>query len=508
MMLRRSFFASAAFASIALPRFACAAAEAGPSRRTLHVLNRLAFGPSAADLRRIETIGVDRYIAEQLQPQVLAEPPDLAARLGGLATLPLDPVELWREYGPLLPQDGVKPDPDAQKARRQRARLILEEASAARIWRALYSPRQLHEVMVDFWYNHFNVFAEKGLDHLWVGAYERDAIRPFALGRFRDLLGATAHHPAMLFYLDNVQNSAPGTLGPKGQELGINENYARELMELHTLGVDGGYSQADVIALARILTGWSLMRPRFLPERGSGFAFYPRRHDNGTKHFLGRDIGPDGQAEGEEALDTLAKSPATAHHIAAQLAQYFVADTPPPSIVGKLAQRFQATGGDIRAVLAALFASSEFAASTGAKYKSPYRYVLSAARAAGATVNNPRPLLGTMFRLGQPLYHCQTPDGWKDTEGAWLSPDATMLRISFATALAAGRLPLGAAPPAQSDSPPLVMASAHQEAEVDARALEGLLGPTLGGKTQAAVTAAPTELRAALLLGSPDFMRR
>src|SRR6185437_6368738 len=158
------------------------------------------------------------------------------------------------------------------------------------------------------------VFAQKGLDHLWIGAYENEAIRPHALGRFRDLLGATAHHPAMLFYLDNVQNSAPGTKAPNGRELGINENYARELMELHTLGVDGGYSQADVVALARILTGWSLMRPNALPDKGSGFAFYPVRHDNGEKQFLGHDIAGNGEAEGEAALDLLAKSPATAHH--------------------------------------------------------------------------------------------------------------------------------------------------------------------------------------------------
>jgi uncharacterized protein (DUF1800 family) len=507
-MLRRSFLASAAAVSAAtVPRLVAAMPAPQSPRPALHILNRLALGPSAADLQRIEAVGIVRYIEEQLNPQDIAEPPELTARLAALTTLALDPVELWREYGPLLPVDGEKPDPDAQKAQRQRARIIVEEASAARVWRALASPRQLHEVMVDFWYNHFNVFAEKGLDHLWVGAYEREAIRPHALGRFRDLLGATAHHPAMLFYLDNFQNVAPGTPGPKGQTLGINENYARELMELHTLGVDGGYTQADVIALARILTGWSLMRPRFLPAQGGGFAFYPRRHDDGIKHFLGRDIAPAGEAEGEAALDILAKSPATAHHIALQLAQYFVADAPPASIVERLAQRFQTSDGDLREMLATLFASPEFRGSAGAKYKSPYRYVLSAARAAGVPVNNPRPLLGTMLRLGQPLYHCLTPDGWKDTEAAWLSPDATMLRVSFATALAAGRLPLGAAPPREAD-PPVVMAAAHQEAEIDAGALERLLGPTLSGRTRAVAASAAPELRAALLLGSPDFMRQ
>jgi uncharacterized protein (DUF1800 family) len=524
-MLRRSLLAAGASSVLslsALPRLALATTVNSADRDALHVLNRLAFGPSEADARHVKEIGVDAYIAEQLRPDNLAEPPELTARLAGLTTLQLDPVELFREYGPIVPQAGAKPDPDEQKARRQRARIIVQEACVARVWRALYSPRQLQEAMVDFWYTHFNVFADKGFDHLWVGAYERDAIRPHAFGRFRDLLGATAHHPAMMFYLDNFQNVAAGTKGPKGEELGINENYARELMELHTLGVDGGYSQEDVVALARILTGWSLMRPRMLPDRGSFFAFYPGRHDNGPKRFLGRDIQPNGEAEGEEALDMLARSAATAHHIATRLAQYFVADAPPPALVERVAARFAASDGDIRAVLQTLFASAEFRTSIGGKYKSPYRYVLSAARAAGVEVNNPQPLLQSMVRQGQPLYRCQTPDGYKDTEEAWLSPDATMLRVSFATGLAAGRLPLRnkwAPPP-----PPIEQAAARPADVVAAAAGDGatpppadpvaaeplaaLLAPILSAKTRDAVAAAPGQLQAALLLGSPDFMRR
>src|SRR5437016_10884660 len=182
--------------------------------------------------------------------------------------------------------------------------------------------------MVNFWFNHFNIFSQKGLDHLWIGSYEEEAIRPYALGRFRDLLGATARHPAMLFYLDNWENSAAGSKMPNGREAGLNENYAREVMELHTLGADGGYTQDDVVALARILTGWGLARPNALPVSGSGFVFYPARHDNGDKHFLGQDIAGNGEAEGEAALDILAKSPATARHIAFALAQYFIADQP------------------------------------------------------------------------------------------------------------------------------------------------------------------------------------
>ncbi|HEY4470893.1 MAG TPA: DUF1800 domain-containing protein [Stellaceae bacterium] len=467
------------------------AAERASDRQILHILDRLAFGPTATDVKRVKAIGIDRYIAEQLDPETIPDPTALTDRLAALATLKLDPVQLFAEYGPLRATDSMQPSPEDQKARRQRARLILEQAQTARIWRALYSPRQLQEAMVDFWYNHFNVFANKALDRLWIGAYEAEAIRPHALGRFRDLLGATAHHPAMLFYLDNVQNAAPGSKGLNGREAGINENYARELMELHTLGAGGGYTQDDVVALARILTGWSLARPNALPASGSGFVFYPARHDNGDKHFLGQDIAGNGEAEGEKALDLLATSPATARHIAFELAQYFVADQPPPALVDRLAARFQETGGDIKSVLKALFASREFRDSAGAKYKSPYRFVLSAARAAGAQIDNPKPLLGMMARLGQPLYGCMTPDGYRDTEAAWLSPDASLLRVNFAKALAGGNLPIieGAKP-------------------VEAAPLLATLGAGLSGRTRTAVAQAPPNLQAALILGSPDFMRR
>ncbi len=262
-------------------------------------------------------------------------------------------------------------------------------------------------------------------------------------------------------------------------------------MELHTLGADGGYTQDDVVALARILTGWGLARPNALPVSGSGFVFYPARHDNGDKHFLGQDIVGNGEAEGEAALDILAKSPATARHIAFELTQYFVADQPPPALVDRLATRFQETDGDIKSVLKTLFASREFRDSTGTKYKSPYRFVLSAARAAGAQVDDPKPLLGAMTRLGQPLYGCMTPDGYRDTEAAWLSPDASLLRVNFAKALAGGNLPVveGAKP-------------------VEAAPLLATLGTGLSGRTRLAVTQAPPELQAALILGSPDFMRR
>jgi Protein of unknown function (DUF1800) len=226
--------------------------------REIHVLNRLGFGPRPGDIEQVRSMGVDKFIDEQLSPRSISLPQSLVTRIDSLETLRRNAPELFLEYGP--PSYGGKPgDRQAGQRGRQRARVILDQAFEARILRAVESPRQLEEVMVNFWFNHFNVFSQKGLDHLWIGSYEEEAIRPNVLGRFRDLLGATAKHPAMLFYLDNWQNTAPNSPGARGRFKGLNENYARELMELHTLGVDGGYTQTDVITLARILTGWGYL---------------------------------------------------------------------------------------------------------------------------------------------------------------------------------------------------------------------------------------------------------
>lgn len=506
MPLRRLLILVAVCCALGLVTPASAASSAD-DRQILQILNRLTLGPTAADVAHVKAIGIDRYIAEQLDPEAIPEPALLKQQLAKLDTLQLNPVQLFDQHGPLPKVGGVKPTPEEQKARRQAARIIVQQEAAARIFRALYSRRQLQEVMVNFWFNHFNVFAGKGLDRLWIGAYEEQAIRPYALGRFGDLLLATAQHPAMLFYLDNWENSAAGTTLPNGRKLGLNENYAREVMELHTLGVNGGYSQADVIALARILTGWGLARGPDQQLDGTGFYFNPARHDFGPKEFLGSLMEPAGEGEGISALDILARSPATAHHIAFELAQYFVSDNPPADLVDRLAARFSDTSGDIREVLATLFASPEFRNSAGDKYKTPYRFVLSAARAAGLSVENPQPLLGMMARLGMPLYGCQTPDGYKNTESAWLSPEAATLRVSFAAALAGGNLPLAAAP---ADHPAIVPVASTRGPTagepVDATALEHLLAPILSPHTRAVVAAAPPRMRAALLLGSPDFM--
>jgi len=521
-MTTRSFVFLAVVCGAALVASGSAFADPPSDKDVVHLLNRIAFGPNAADVAHVKEIGIDRYIDEQLHPERIADSPELAERLAALDTLQLDPAQLFVEYGPILPaaNGGVKPTPEEAKARRQRAQIIVQQAQDARVWRALYSRRQLQEVMVDFWFNHFNIFAGKGLDHLWVGNFEATAIRPYALGHFHDLLLATAHHPAMLFYLDNQLNTAPGSPGARGNLTGLNENYAREIMELHTLGVDGGYTQNDVIALAHILTGWGLQRQDLRFGAGPATAFDPSRHDFTEKTFLGRTIEPTGEAEGAEAINMLASSPATARHIAFQLAQYFVADKPPQALVDRLAQRFRNTDGDIAAVLKTLLTSREFRDSAGQKYKTPYEYVLSAARAAGVEVNNPRPLLGTMARLGEGLYQCQTPDGYKNTEDAWLSPDATTLRIGFATGLGRGTLPLKAAAEnqvaANPPSPQMVADQPGAEPKpqppkpepLDAAPLEALLAPVLSDTTKAAVAEAPDNLKAALILGSPDFMRR
>ena len=487
-----------------------------------HLADRLGYGPRPGDLDHITRMGPDHWIEQQLHPASIALPKELGSRLDQLTTLRMTPMETFLKYGPPALRDKT---PEERIAAQQEARIIPAEAIAARTLRAVYSPRQLEETLTDFWFNHFNVFVGKGLDRIWIGAYERDAIRPHVLGRFRDLLGATAKHPAMLFYLDNWQNTAPGAAGARGNFKGLNENYARELMELHTLGVDGGYTQDDVITLAKILTGWGFggdgsrvaaqngQRPRLRRVQGPGgrggaFVFAENRHDFSEKIFLGQKIAGAGEAEGEQALDLLARHPATAQRVGYKLAQYFLADEPPPAAVAAAAAAFTKTDGNITAVLKTLFARAEFRdpAAFGTRFKTPLRYVVSSVRATGATVRNFRPVYGMMMQLGQPLYGCQTPDGYKCTKSAWLNPEAMTRRVTYAVALAAGRLPLSQIPetngPPQRPGKPVP----GNEPPADANALIATLGG-ISNKTKAVVTNAAPELRAALVLGSPDFMR-
>jgi uncharacterized protein (DUF1800 family) len=514
-----------------------AAAPLAPEQQAVHVLNRLAFGPKPGDIARVSRMGVQAYIESQLNPESIPYPAALTERLRALDSVNRGAGELLGEFAAYQKQVRDEDEGAKQKRRAGIARITLDTAEA-RMLRAVDSPRQLEEVMVDFWFNHFNVFAGKGADRALIASYERDAIRPYVFGSFRALLGATAHHPAMLYYLDNYLSTAPGYVpggraklvaalapnAPKAKARGLNENYARELMELHTLGVDGGYTQKDVTELARMLTGWTYDQ-RAMVRSGETFRFDPQRHDAGTKTWLGREIPDQGQREGEYALDVLAMHPATAHHLSYQLAQYFVDDNPAPALVERMARTYLDTKGDIRAVLRTLFASEEFMApaNLGAKFKTPYQFVVSAARASATPVTNVAPLLSAMSQLGMPLYGCQTPDGYKNTQDAWLNPDALTRRITFATALAAGRLPLASAPPspamlaaarpiqgaAPAPAEAMTMAGAPAAAPVlDAAQLQATLGGAISSRTQGMVAGSPEPLRAAMLLGSPDFMQR
>jgi uncharacterized protein (DUF1800 family) len=422
---------------------ASANAHATPPQRQdniLHLLDRITFGPSHGDIEEVQRIGINAYIEQQLDPANIPMPDPLQGALGSLKTTRMSLPDLMKEYYP--PQDTpiIKPTKEAKDAARKRANIIFDELRQAKLMRAIYSPTQLQELMVDFWFNHFNVFHEKNALYIYLGSYERDAIRPYALGKFRQLLEATARHPAMLQYLDNWVNSAPGAPDSRGGFKGLNENYAREIMELHTMGVDGGYTQQDVTTLARIFTGWGLGPDKYkLPN--DTFAFNPKRHDFSDKIFLGHLIKGSGMNEAEQAMDILARHPSTAHHISYELAQYFVADKPPESLVKSMAATFLKTDGDIRAVMRTMLHSREFWSRKydHNKFKQPLRYVVSALRATAAPVVNYHALLDTLNQMGQPLYHYLTPDGYPNTGDAWLNSDALLKRIDFARQLVGGR---------------------------------------------------------------------
>jgi uncharacterized protein (DUF1800 family) len=476
-------------------------AQAEPvNPKVIHLLNRLTLGIRPGEIDRVQQLGIDKYIQQQLNPDSIAESPIVTEKLAKLDAVNLSPVELFQRYNP---QD-LQLSPAPKKVLQQQARQITQQAIEARLWRSIYSDRQLQEVMVDFWYNHFNVHAEKGLDRLWVGAYEQQAIRPHTLGKFRDLLGATARHPAMLFYLDNWRNSSPNP-NQKGKIRGLNENYARELMELHTLGVDGGYKQDDVIALAKIFTGWGFKQPDKKVPDGYSFQFNPNRHDFSTKKFLDREIVGSGMAEGDRALDLLSRHPSTARQISFKLAQYFVTDNPPKSLVDRLSKRFITTDGDIKLVLDTLFHSPEFwnRKYYGAKFKTPYQYAISSIRSTGLEINNVKPLNSLLTQLGMPIYGCISPNGYKNTQEAWLNPDSMTRRLNFATNLAKGRLPISAATTTAANSLPTAPIVA-----IDPVKLAATLGNSFSVQTQQAIVASNPEIQAALILGSPEFMKK
>jgi uncharacterized protein (DUF1800 family) len=479
-----------------------------PDEQVQQALNRLTFGARPGDAERVRAMGVDKWIELQLHPERIADPAadQLMSRYAVFNMKTDDIIKNYSVVQRLQRQakaadtsmdkkdarkEILAQNPELATVARQNAQMV-GEVQSAKLARAVVSERQLEEVMVDFWENHFSVFAGKGQTRLFLASYDRDVIRPHALGKFRDLLGAVAKSPAMLFFLDNAQSAAdsteptlaarPGARGARpgliarrpglgglrpGQQLppavrkrlenatpeqreqilkqlqqqakrGLNENYARELMELHTLGVDGGYTQKDVQEVARALTGWTFNR-----QTGE-FQFNPRIHDAGEKTILGQKFpAGHGEDEGERVLDLIAKSPATARFVTTKLARHFVADDPPKALVDRCANQFSKTDGDIRATLECVVTSPEFfsRAAYRAKVKTPFEVVASGLRAVGAQPDTTPRTAQVVARLGQPIFGRQTPDGWPDRGDAWMNTGAILNRINFGLSLAGGQVP-------------------------------------------------------------------
>jgi len=515
------------------------ASPLGPDQVILHALNRLGYGPRPGDVERVRRMGLAAYIERQLDPSGIPDPA-VEQALASYPVLAQSAAALYRDYPPLTPQ--VQQRLTSGEMSRQeimetypaerRPAAINGQMQAARITRAIASDRQLAEVMVDFWFNHFNVYAQKGAVRWMLPAYEREAIRPHALGRFRDLVLATARHPAMLFYLDNWLSTRADFVVPgganAGRRMGLNENYARELMELHTLGVDGGYTQQDVVEVARCFTGWTIDRP----QQGGGFIFRPAAHDRGAKRVLGQVIpAGGGQQDGEHVIDILVRHEATARFIATKLARRFVSDDPPAALVERTAATFRRTDGDIRATLETIVTSPEFwsAEAYRAKIKTPLEVVASAVRALdGRLVADPVggggiALAREVGKLGAPLYEAQPPTGYPDRAEAWVNTGALLGRMNFALGLAQNRV-RGArvdvagfltntdrTQPAQVLDR-LLAVVLHGEASARTRAvLAGQLeSPEITRTTTYDRVAKDTDVEklAALVLGSPEFQRR
>ena len=478
--------------------------EQTADQQVRHVLDRLAFGPRPGDVARVREMGVDRWIALQLAPDrvndsatdalvasafetyhadtrdlvALAQAGQQAIRQRARAAAQQGDTANRRE----LRADALRDDPQLREQLR-RGRRVVGDVQAVKLARAVASERQLDEVMTDFWENHFSVFAGKGQTRIFIPSYDRDVIRPRALGRFRDLLGAVAKSPAMLFYLDQFQSTVDSShtplrsarlarLRPAGRARGLNENYARELLELHTLGVDGGYTQRDVIEVARALTGWTMN-----PRQGAGFVFRPEIHDADAKTVLGHHLAAGrGIEDGEEVLDIVARHPATARFIARKLAVRFVSDDPPAALVERAAATFRRTDGDIRETVRTIVTSPEFfsRAAYHAKVKSPFELVASALRAVGARPDTtPRSAQLVAF-LGAPIFGHQAPNGWPETGDAWMNAGAILNRINFGLALAGGRVP-GASVAQWPEASRLLHASREQQ-------VDGVVAAFFGGQ--------------------------
>lgn len=485
-----------------------------PDQKIIHVLNRLGFGPRPGDVERVKRIGLDKYIDQQLYPERIDDA-SVEARLANFPSLRMTIAEVQDQYpapqllarelglrqgkgkanGAGLP---IVDNPEAldENQRRQYRQQVmayyrehnlkppqalLQELQGQKLIRAIYSERQLQEVITDFWFNHFNVFWAKNLDRALTTNYEMEVIRPYTMGKFKDMLMATAKSPAMLVYLDNFQSTSPdaklpmrrgmgqGQLrrGPFGglrrdqmryadqpvanqqrpqaarqaqnRTPGINENYAREIMELHTLGVEGGYTQKDVQEVARCFTGWTVDRPR----RATGFVFRQWMHDNGEKTVLGQKIPAGGGIkDGERVIDILAHQPATAKFISTKLVRRFVSDAPPQSLVDRVASVYQKTGGDIREMLRTIFAAPEFYSNEAyrAKIKSPLELAVSAVRALSGEVTFHQQTAQFIAKMGQPLYLYQAPTGYPDRADQWVNTGSLLERLNYGLALSTNKL--------------------------------------------------------------------
>jgi uncharacterized protein (DUF1800 family) len=569
--------------------------ELTEDQAVLHALNRLAYGARPGEIERIKQMGLEKWINEQLTPERIDDSA-LEERLRDFPVLRMSAEQLLEDFpspqtlakregisreeaGQQLKQrarqameapdrQGMLADPAAMQLERiQGPRQILAQMAMAKIVRAVYSRRQLYEVMSNFWFNHFNVFAAKGADMWLLPEYEREAIRPHAMGKFEDLAEATAKSPAMLFYLDNWMSADPeaapqvarqfgmrrrelrgilacGRLAArpnlfsvrncdlrmvppprwpmrpvnaaqnKKRERGLNENYGRELMELHTIGVNGGYTQADVIEVAKAFTGWTIRAPRRDPE----FFFNDRVHTPGVKIVLGHRIDAGGIRDGEEVLRLLTHSPSAARFISSELARHFVSDDPPPALTNRMAKTFLEKDGDIRAVLRTMIYSPEFWSLQAyrAKVKTPFELAVSTLRATGADVTVALPVVQWVARMGEPLYLCEPPSGYPDTAEAWVSSGSLLSRMNFAVAVATGHMP-----GAEVDIAELLGAGAPPTlGEALERAFAVLLDGQVSPQTRQALAEqlsrsedpmarrANAGLLAGLVLGSPDFERR
>jgi uncharacterized protein (DUF1800 family) len=500
------------------------------SKQALHVLNRLAFGPRPGEIEAVAATGVAAWIGAQLRPGSLADAA-VEAKLRKLPAISMSIGQLQETYpqpkvaaaaasraaAASAPASGsavaVVPQAEAPSA-------MVHDLVSQKILRATESERQLQEVLVDFWFNHFNVVSDKGKVKWYLIPYEREAIRPHVFGRFRDLLGATARHPAMLFYLDNWQSVAEqgGDGGIPKPGRGLNENYGRELLELHTLGVDGGYTQDDVRETARAFTGWTIENP----GAEAVFAFHPKQHDKGDKRVLGKVVASDGEGDGERVLDLLAGHPKTAHFLAAALCQKFHSDNPPESLVKHVTEVFTKSGGDLTRVYEAIFTAPEFwsDAAFRTKTKTPFELVASALRAVGAETTEAEPVSREIDKLGEPLYRCAPPTGYKETADAWVSTGGLLGRINFGLALGAGRIKgtvfdrdeLTGNPPPEGDEALVDRLSANVLHTAPSAATRAIIVRELGHATAPIPYQEPppsaVPLTLGLLLGSPEMQKQ